>query len=207
MRLLLTLGGTREPIDAVRFLGNRSSGRIGAAIATAALDAGHTVTAIVGQATAALPAEIERVDVETTRQMHDAVLAAWPSHDALIMAAAVADFRPKIVSESKLRREAAMTLKLEPTEDILAAAGDIRREDQFLVGFSLDDDTGAALDRAAAKLRRKRCDLLVFNPIATMESLEVDATLLRRDHEPERWGPLLKAEFALRLIQAIAGAR
>ncbi len=207
MRVLITIGGTREPIDAVRFLGNRSSGRIGAAIAEAALEAGHGVTAIVGQVSVPVPADAKRVDVETTRQMHDAVFAAWADHDVLIMAAAVADFRPRTVSDTKLRREAVMTLELEPTEDILAAAGAAKRDDQFVVGFSLDEDTPAALDRAAAKLRRKRCDLLVFNPIATMESSEVHATLLRPSEEPDPLPPLSKPVFAQRLLRDIEHLR
>ena len=203
MRVLITIGGTREPIDAVRFISNRSSGRIGAAIAEAALEAGHGVTAIAGQVGVAMPEDVNPVAVETTRQMHDAVLAAWPDHDALVMAAAVADFRPTVVSDIKLRREAAMTLELEPTEDILAAAGAAKRDNQFVVGFSLDEETPAALDRAAAKLRRKRCDLLVFNPIATMESGEVRATLLRPDGSREALPQMEKAEFARRLVNAM----
>src|SRR5271154_3336034 len=98
MRILITAGPTREPIDPVRYIGNRSSGRMGAALSAAALAAGHTTTLIVGPVTVALPPAARRIDVETAQQMQDTVLREFPSHDLLIMAAAVADYRPKAVS-------------------------------------------------------------------------------------------------------------
>ncbi len=202
MKLLLTAGGTREPVDAVRYLGNRSSGRMGAAIADAAVEAGHDVVAVCGSMSVAMPPTVEVVPVETTRQMHDAVLERWPTSDALVMAAAVADFRPKGggVSDVKLRRGDGLTLEFEPTEDILAAAGRLRRDGQVLVGFSLDDDTPAARDRARAKLARKGCDWLVFNPIATLDSGEVRAVVFGQ-HGSEVEMPVAdKAAFARQLV-------
>lgn len=204
MRMLLTAGGTREPIDAVRYLGNRSSGRMGAAVAAAALEHGHTVTAVVGQVSVALPegATVERV--ETTRQMHDAVLGHWPDHDVLVMAAAVADFRPVRVTVAKLRREGGpQTLELEPTEDILAAAGAATRPGQVVVGFSLDEATDAARQRARQKLARKGCHLLVFNPLQTMDHPEVSAMLFWRDGREEVLEPSDKPTFARRLVTEI----
>ena len=203
MRVLLTAGGTREPIDAVRYLGNRSSGRMGAAIAAAAVEAGHEVTAVCGSMSVAMPEGVEVVRVETTRQMHDAVLERWPAFDALVMAAAVADFRPRIVSGAKLRRADGLTLELEPTEDILAAAGRLKRDGQVLVGFSLDDDTDEARDRARAKLERKGCDWLVYNPIRTLDSGEVSAVVLGKHGSEVEMPTADKTAFARQLVKLL----
>ena len=200
MRVLLTGGGTREPIDAVRYLGNRSSGRMGAAIAAAAVEAGHEVTAVCGSMSVAMPEGVQVVGVETTRQMHDAVLERWPAFDALVMAAAVADFRPRVVSEAKLRRGDGLTLELEPTEDILAAAGRLKRDGQVLVGFSLDDDTDEARERARAKLKRKGCDWLVYNPIRTLDSGEVSAVVIGKHGSEVEMPTADKTAFARQLV-------
>ncbi|MBA3272262.1 MAG: phosphopantothenoylcysteine decarboxylase, partial [Chthoniobacterales bacterium] len=134
MNVLITAGPTHEPIDPVRFIGNRSSGQMGAALAEAALAAGHQVSLILGPVTANMPQRVRRVDVETSRQMYDAVLGAFPAQDLLIMAAAVADFRPANPSAEKVHRTGKLTIELEPTEDILAAAGAIKRADQRTIG-------------------------------------------------------------------------
>src|SRR3954466_10408155 len=102
LRLLLTAGPTREPIDAVRYISNRSSGRMGAALSTAATRGGHHVTLILGPVSIPMPQNIRRIDVETSAQMHEAVLREFPAHDILIMAAAVADYRPTKVQSGKL---------------------------------------------------------------------------------------------------------
>ena len=170
-RIVVTAGGTAEPIDPVRFIGNRSTGKMGVAIAEAALARGAQVTLIVGSI-AVTPPHDDRLDVvraETTAEMAKAVRAAVAGADALVMAAAVADFRPRTSATTKLTRDAGLTLELEPTEDILAGvgaavasrpAGDPR---PVLVGFAAE--TGS-LDRAAEKLRRKGVDLLVANDVA-----------------------------------------
>jgi phosphopantothenoylcysteine decarboxylase/phosphopantothenate--cysteine ligase len=162
----VTAGGTAEPIDPVRFIGNRSTGKMGAAIAAAALDRGARVTLIAGLTATPLPAGAEVHRAETTAAMRDAVLAALPTADALVMAAAVADFRPRRAATGKITRDAGLTLDLEPTEDILAEAGSRARgmsRPPILVGFAAE--TGS-LDRAADKLRRKGVDLLVANDVA-----------------------------------------
>ena len=105
MRVLITAGPTREPIDAVRYIGNRSSGRMGAALADAALRRGHGVTLILGPVSVAIASAARRIDVETAAQMHDAVLREFPDHDLLIMAAAVADYRPITRRADKLPRQ------------------------------------------------------------------------------------------------------
>lgn len=167
--VLITAGGTAEPIDPVRFIGNRSTGKMGVAIAEAALERGARVTLVVGHVTAPLPGEGEIVRVETTAEMKDAVLDILASSDVLIMAAAVADFRPVRASSTKLSREDGLTIELEPTEDILAGAAaavrtpGVRGPRPVLVGFAAE--TGS-LDRAAEKLRRKGVDLLVANDVS-----------------------------------------
>src|SRR5688572_17709001 len=123
MKILITAGPTYEPIDPVRFIGNRSSGNMGAALADAATAARHDVTLILGPVTAAMPANVRRIDVFSSRDMLDAVTREFLTHDVLIMAAAVADFRPKSVHRQKVERGGTLTIELEATDDILAAAG------------------------------------------------------------------------------------
>jgi phosphopantothenoylcysteine decarboxylase/phosphopantothenate--cysteine ligase len=204
MRVLITAGPTREAIDPVRYLGNRSSGKMGAAIATAALAGAHEVTLVLGPAVAAFPPGARRVDVESAAQMYSAVMREFPSHDLLIMAAAVADYRAKAVSPVKLSRAAgAMTLELEPTEDIAAAATEIRQDHQRVIGFSLE--RAGDLERARTKMAKKKLDLIVFNPTETMESDSVSATLLYPDGREETlaYGP--KGDFAAQLMTRAVG--
>jgi phosphopantothenoylcysteine decarboxylase/phosphopantothenate--cysteine ligase len=203
MRVLITAGPTWEPIDPVRYIGNRSTGQMGRSLADAALAAGHAVTLVVGPGTVAMPTSVRRVDVESSRQMLDAVLTEWPGHDLLIMAAAVADYRPKVVHPGKVERGGTLTLELEATEDIVAAAGLAKRADQRTVGFSLVDP--ANLGRSVEKLRRKRLDLIVSNPLATMGDNGVEATLLWLDGRAERLPYRTKGAFADLLIGRAAG--
>lgn len=198
MKILLTAGPTREPIDPVRFIGNRSSGKMGAAIAEAALRADHMVTAIVGPVSTVFPSSIKRTDVETAEQMYRAVIELFPDHDLLVMAAAVADFRPKARHQQKIGREGALVLELEPTEDIVAAAAAMRKPSQRVVGFSLEQRGN--LDRARQKLVRKNLDLIVFNPTETMDGNTIEPTLLYPDGRAENIGSRTKGEFADNLI-------
>ncbi len=202
MKILITLGATREPIDAVRFVGNRSSGKMGSALVSAGLERGHAITVIVGAVSAALPplpSPSRRVDVETARQMHDAVLAEFPSHDLLIMAAAVADYRPVRAETGKMPRAGGLTIAFEPTEDILLAVSTIKRPGQRVVGFSLEQ--AGDLDRGRQKLIAKKLDLMVFNPLATMDSAQIDATLLWPDGRTEPLGRLGKSAMAQTLLE------
>ncbi len=170
--VVVSAGGTAEPIDPVRFIGNRSTGKMGVAIAEAALARGARVTIVAGRVEVPLPAEARVVHAESTALMRDAVLAATfdDAADVLVMAAAVADFRPKLAADHKLTRGAGMTLELEPTADILAEVGararamaEARERRPVIVGFAAE--TGS-LDRAPAKLRRKGADLLVANDVS-----------------------------------------
>lgn len=201
MRILITAGPTREPIDPVRFISNRSSGQMGASLISAALQAGHAVTAILGPVSLPIASDARRIDIETTRQMYDAVMRELPSHDLLIMAAAVADYRPRNVASEKLGRSGNLVLELEATEDIVAAAASIKRPGQRIVGFSLEAEGN--LDRAKAKLERKKLDMIVYNPLRTMDSPAVQATLLYADGHERPLPETSKQSFAENLIRIL----
>lgn len=201
MRVLITAGPTREPIDPVRFISNRSSGQMGASLISAALQAGHSVTAILGPVFPPIASAARRVDIETTRQMYDAVMRELPSHDLLIMAAAVADYRPRSIASEKLGRSGNLVLELEATEDIVAAAASTKRPDQRIVGFSLESEGN--LDRARAKLERKKLDMIVYNPLRTMDSPAVQATLLYADGQQRSLPETSKQSFAKNLIRIL----
>ena len=163
-RVLVTAGGTREPIDAVRYVGNRSSGKQGHALADEAAARGAAVTLVTTTARPATPG-IEVVRVETAAEMEDAVLAAAADADVVIMAAAVADFRPKAPATTKLKKaDGVPDVVLEPTTDILAALGRARRPGQVLVGFAAE--TSDLASAAARKLREKDLDLIVANDVS-----------------------------------------
>src|SRR5918998_335246 len=155
LRVLVTAGGTREPIDSVRFIGNRSSGRMGLALAEEAARRGADVTLIAANVTLPPPAGVAEVTVETTSDLDSAVRERFPAADVLIMAAAPADFRPLRAEESKLSREqGGLTVDLEPTADIVAGVAAGRRPDQTVIGFAAEHGDGA-LDRGRAKRARK----------------------------------------------------
>jgi len=169
--VVVSAGGTREPIDPVRFLGNRSSGLQGVALARAAAARGADVTLVAANVSLPDPAGVKVVRVETTEELRDAVVSAAVSADAVVMAAAPADFRPVATSEVKIKKagDSAPTLELTQTPDILAELSRARpRPGQVVVGFAAEtgDDTGSVLDHARAKLVRKGCDLLVVNDVS-----------------------------------------
>jgi phosphopantothenoylcysteine decarboxylase / phosphopantothenate---cysteine ligase len=168
MRVVVSAGGTREPLDPVRFITNRSSGKQGHALAEAAARRGADVTLVTASPLRLPPdvsAAITRVDVETASDMEDAMNTAAPTADVVIMAAAVADFRPKATAETKLSKDDGVPeLVLEPTPDILTGLAERRRSGQVLVGFAAE--THDAVDRARRKLERKGVDLLVVNDVS-----------------------------------------
>ncbi|MBL9131799.1 MAG: phosphopantothenoylcysteine decarboxylase [Verrucomicrobiaceae bacterium] len=165
MRLLITAGPTREPIDPVRFLSNRSSGRVGYALAQAALEAGYEVVLISGPVSLPRPDGAEFHSIETARQMYDAVAAHIGGCEIAIFAAAVADYRPAAVSEQKIKKSGStLTLELERTEDILGSARSIFGFTGTLVGFAAESEN--LLANAQDKLARKGCDLVIANDIS-----------------------------------------
>jgi phosphopantothenoylcysteine decarboxylase/phosphopantothenate--cysteine ligase len=180
LRALVAAGPTHEPIDDVRYIGNRSSGRMGAAIAEALREAGCRVTFCRGPGVAEVPG-CRDARFRTAGELLSALRAEWPDHDVLVMAAAVADFRPARAVAGKMRRESGRTtLELEPTEDILASLASERRPGQFVVGFALERPEELEAS-ARAKLLRKGADAIVANPLETMDSSDVDATVLLAD--------------------------
>jgi phosphopantothenoylcysteine decarboxylase/phosphopantothenate--cysteine ligase len=188
LRVLVTAGGTREPIDPVRFIGNRSSGRMGLALATAAAARGAEVTLIAANVSLPLPGGARTIAVETTEELQKAVAAEFAAAGVLLMAAAPADFRAAHPGGEKISREGGSGLKLhlEPTPDILAAAAAERRDDQVLVGFAAETGAGA-IERARAKLERKAVDAIVFNDVSRSEigfdSADNEVTVVERSGE------------------------
>ena len=164
VRVLVTAGGTREPIDAVRVIGNRSSGKQGYAIAEEALARGAEVT-LVTTVDRPAPPGAEVVRVETAAQMEEAVLPRQRDLDVIVMAAAVADFRPKVATEQKIKKdEGVPEILLEPTTDILASLGRTKPDGQVLVGFAAE--TTNLRENAMGKVRRKNLDLIVANDVS-----------------------------------------
>ena len=213
--IVVSAGGNAEPIDPVRFIGNRSSGKMGMAIAQAALDRGARVTLVKGTTSVAPPKGATVVEAETAAQMREAVMAALAGADALIMAAAVADFRPLARAETKISRADGLDLRLEPTTDILAEAAATARERgddpaarPIIVGFAAE--TGS-LARAPEKAARKRVDLMVANDVAEPGSgFGTDTnrvTIVVPGAEAEPWPQLTKAEVADRLLDRVLALR
>jgi phosphopantothenoylcysteine decarboxylase/phosphopantothenate--cysteine ligase len=168
LRVAISAGGTREPLDPVRFLGNRSTGYQGLALAQAAAERGATVTLVAANVTLPSGQGITRIDVETSAELAHEVRAAAASADVVIMAAAVADFRPAHLSPTKIKRhEGAVTIELVPNEDILAALVASRLEGQTIVGFAAEtgDDAGSVAEHGASKAKRKGADLLAVNAV------------------------------------------
>lgn len=163
LRVLVTAGGTREPLDPVRFLGNRSSGRMGLALAAAASRRGADVTLIAANVALPEPAGVRRLDVETTAQLADAVQTEFLSSHLLLMAAAPADFRAAVSPEKLTREGEGLDVHLEPTTDILESLK--RQSDQTVVAFAAEYGQ-SGLERAREKLTRKNADLIVFNDVS-----------------------------------------
>lgn len=210
-RILITAGPTHEPIDTVRFLSNRSSGRLGVALADAAAQRNLHTTLLLGP-TNAEPTDT-RIDLHRFRTAADleALLDRhFPACDVLVMAAAVADFRPVAPADpahTKLKRTAdALTLRLEPTPDLVAACAARRSPSQLIVGFALeprDRLEASALD----KLRRKGLDAIVANPLETMDATTIDAALITSDERHDTGRPIPKADFATWLLDRIDALR
>src|SRR4051794_2531279 len=169
--VLVTAGGTREPIDPVRFIGNRSSGRMGVALAAAAAKRGAEVTLLAANVDLPAPAGVRRIDVQTAAELAGAAEREFPQAHVLLMAAAPADFRVPGAAAEKLKREGHIDLHLEPTEDILAGLSARRSEGQTIVGFAAEAaaERAEGVARARGKLERKGADLIVFNDVSDPE--------------------------------------
>ncbi len=205
-RMVVTAGGTQEAIDPVRFVGNRSSGKMGYAVAEAARDRGAQVTLISAPTGLARPVGVDNVQVESAAQMRDAVFKATAGADVLIMAAAVADYQPKSPTRQKIKKEAVggdLTLELVRTPDILAEV-----KGNFLkVGFAAETEN--VVENARRKLESKKVDLFVANDVTAPDSgFAVDTnrvTIISRDGKPESLPLMSKREVADRILDRVVG--
>ena len=204
MKILITAGPTREAIDPVRFISNRSSGRMGYALAQVAVERGHSVRLISGPTALQRPAEPEFIPVISAADMLAAVMKNFGWCDALIMSAAVADWRPKNVADRKLKKaEMSPVLELERTADILQAVAEIK-QNRIAVGFAAETDN--MLAEARRKLHSKRLDLIVANDVSRADAgFEVDtnAVTLVSDEAVEELPLMSKRSVAEKLIEHI----
>jgi phosphopantothenoylcysteine decarboxylase / phosphopantothenate---cysteine ligase len=202
-RVMVTAGGTREPIDPVRYVGNRSSGKMGYALAAAAKRMGASVVLVSGPSDLGPPRGVEMIEVETAGEMWDEVVSRAPDCSAVIMAAAVADFTPSCRNEEKIKKEGrdGLALELEPTRDILKHLGEAKEPGQVLVGFAAE--TGELIAHAREKLRDKGADLLVANDIAApgcgFDSDTNQVVLLFADGRVIELDLMPKADLAVRI--------
>ncbi|MGI6494853.1 MAG: phosphopantothenoylcysteine decarboxylase [Kiritimatiellia bacterium] len=209
LSFLVSAGPTREFLDPVRFLSNRSTGKMGFAIAEAAAERGHPVELVAGPVALPTPSGVRRTDVVSARDMLAALEALLPGADVLVMTAAVADWRPRETCAAKLKkREMAATLELAPNPDILATLAP-RKGSRTFVGFAAE--TGDPLPEAARKLVAKGLDLIVANDVSRADSgFAVDTnrvTLLAPGRDPEAWPLLSKREVATRLVARLEALR
>jgi len=208
VRFLITAGPTREPIDPVRYLSNRSSGKMGYAMAEAALESGKEVTLISGPVSLPAPEGARTIPVVTSEQMYDAVHQNLDDCDVLIMCAAVADYRPAKAASHKIKKgAAALILELVPTRDILSSIGPDRNF--LVVGFAAE--TNDLEENARKKLRDKNCDMVVGNDVSRadsgMESDENEVTLFFRNGEITKISRTSKKNIARELVKIISNAR
>jgi phosphopantothenoylcysteine decarboxylase/phosphopantothenate--cysteine ligase len=211
LRVLVSAGGTREPIDSVRYVGNRSSGRMGVALAEEAARRGADVTLIAANVSLPHPNGVRRLDVESAADLLAAARDEFQAADVLLMAAAVADFRPREAESSKISKSGrdGLSLELEPTDDVLAELAGARRPEQTLVGFAAEHGEGA-VDRARGKLERKGLDLVIVNDISRtdigfdVEENEVTIVAAEGDR-PVPLGP--KSAVAAAVLDAVEELR
>jgi phosphopantothenoylcysteine decarboxylase/phosphopantothenate--cysteine ligase len=205
-RVLITAGPTHEPIDPVRFIGNHSSGKMGIAIAEAAAKLGAEVTLVCGPSSISSSSNIRRIDVISAQDMFEAVMIELDRSDIVVCSAAVADYRPKVVADQKIKKkDAKLTIELEPTPDILATVGKRKKTGQLLVGFALETEN--ALENAKIKLKNKNCDLMVLNTLqdagAGFAHDTNKVSILDRHNNITTFELKSKTEVAVDLLRAI----
>jgi phosphopantothenoylcysteine decarboxylase / phosphopantothenate---cysteine ligase len=207
LRVLVTAGGTREPIDAVRYIGNRSSGRMGFALAAQAAAQGAQVTVIAANVALPVPPGVAVEQVGTAAELKDACERRFEDCDVLLMSAAVADFRPSAPAERKLKKDAgAPELKLEPTVDVLAALSARRRQGQTLVGFAAEHGDGA-VEYGRGKLHAKGLDAVVVNDVSEpgigFDAADNEVTILSADGHAARVPRMSKDAVAREILAEI----
>jgi phosphopantothenoylcysteine decarboxylase/phosphopantothenate--cysteine ligase len=206
-RVLITAGGTREPIDSVRYIGNRSSGRMGFALAEEAARRGASVTLVAANVSLSAPAGARVLTVQTAAELADACRREFPACEVLLMAAAVADFRPRDPASTKLKKDqGAPQIELEPTEDVLSALARARAPGQILVGFAAEHGAGAVA-YGRAKLARKRLDAVVVNDIADpaigFDSAQNEVTIVSVDGADRHIAQSSKDQVAAAVLDEI----
>ena len=207
LRVLVTAGGTREPIDAVRFVGNRSSGRMGFALAAAAADRGAAVTVVAANVELARDPRVRYLDVESGAELEAACTGAFPACDVLLMAAAVADFRPTAPAPGKLKKSgrAELVVAMEPTPDILTGLAAARAPGQTLVGFAAETGPGA-LAYGREKRERKGLDAVVVNDVGAagigFDSPENEVTVVTAEGE-EHVAKAAKRDIAHAILSSV----
>jgi phosphopantothenoylcysteine decarboxylase/phosphopantothenate--cysteine ligase len=204
VRFLVTAGPTREPIDPVRYISNRSSGKMGYAVAEAALEAGHDVILISGPVNLAPPSNAKLVSVSTSDEMFDAVHRYADKCDVCVLCAAVADYKPARVLARKIKkRRENFSLELIPTRDVLDSLGQQRDRRFLLVGFAAE--TNHVEENAAQKLREKNCDIMIANDVSSaksgMESDVNEVTILFRNGERQKISRAQKKIIARELVK------
>jgi phosphopantothenoylcysteine decarboxylase/phosphopantothenate--cysteine ligase len=209
VRFVVTAGPTREPIDPVRYLSNRSSGKMGYAIAEAAAEAGHNVVLISGPVTLEPPRGVEVILISTGDQMYEALHRHLDGADVVVMCAAVADYKPATVAAHKIKkRNQALSLKLIPARDILSSLPQTNRK-FLLVGFAAE--TNDLEKNAREKLHQKNCDIIVANDVSSIysgiETDENEVTILFRDGEMKKIARAPKKNIARELIKIFANTR
>ncbi|MBR1975890.1 MAG: bifunctional phosphopantothenoylcysteine decarboxylase/phosphopantothenate--cysteine ligase CoaBC [Phascolarctobacterium sp.] len=206
LKVLVTAAGTREPIDPVRFVGNRSSGKMGYAIAQAAAQRGAEVLLVTGPSALAIPANVKGVKVETTNEMLEAVMEAYDKMDVVIKAAAVADYRPRDVADQKIKKKTddALTVVMDKNPDILKELG-ARKAHQVLVGFAAE--TQNLLDNAREKIVKKNLDMIVANDVtAAGAGFNTDTNIVKflyPSGEVRSLEQMAKTEVANLLLDAV----
>jgi len=204
VRVLVTAGPTREPIDPVRYISNRSSGKMGYAIAEAALESGHEVILISGQVSLQPPRAAKLVSVSTSDEMFDAVHRDASKCDICVLCAAVADYKPASVSPTKIKKRSEnVSLELIPTRDILDSLGNWHDRRFLLVGFAAE--TNDVEKNAARKLREKNCDIMIANDVSSgksgMESDKNEVTILFQNGERQQISRSPKKFIARELVK------
>jgi phosphopantothenoylcysteine decarboxylase/phosphopantothenate--cysteine ligase len=211
VRVLITAGGTREPIDSVRYIGNRSSGRMGYALALAAERRGAEVTVVAANVALESPSRVRVVSVGTAAELKDACDQWFDRCDVLLMSAAVADFRPAAPADTKLKKDQGTpTIELEPTEDVLSGLAARRRPGQTLVGFAAEHGA-QAVEYGRGKLTRKQLDAVVVNDISQagigFDSRENEVTILSRDGGVKRVPRTTKEGIASAILDEVQRLR
>ena len=202
MHFLITAGGSREYIDPVRFISNASTGKMGYALARAAITAGHKVTLITAPTSLRTPPRAKIISVETSAQMFEAVKKYFDKCDCLIMAAAVSDYTPVTPSKTKIKKNrAGLTLKLKPTTDILKWAGK-NKKSRVVVGFALEDK--AIRPRAEKKLKEKNLDMIIANTTAAIGAETSAVQIKCKDSKWIKFPMSAKSTVAGRIIRLLA---